>query len=201
MLKIGVTGGLGSGKTAVSQAFARLGATVIDTDEISRALTAVDGAALPMLREAFGDSIFSADGSLNRKALRTLILNDSVAKSRLESILHPMILQEVTNQLARVNDSFVMIVVPLLVETGAYDNILDRVLVVDCDEATQVQRALARGGWDKSEIRAMMAKQASRQTRLKQADDVINNEGGIEALTAQVAVLNEKYRELARQSL
>lgn len=201
MLKIGLTGGLGSGKTAVSQAFARLGVPVIDTDEISRALTAVEGAALPMLRESFGDSVFSADGSLNRYALRNLILNDSVAKSRLESILHPMILQEVTNQLARVNDSFVMIVVPLLVETGAYDNIIDRVLVVDCDEVTQVQRALARGGWEESEIRAMMARQASRQVRLKQADDVINNDDGIDALTAQVDALNEKYRELARQSL
>lgn len=201
MLKIGVTGGLGSGKTAVSQAFARLGVPVIDTDDISRALTSVEGAALPRLREAFGDSIFSADGSLNRKALRALILNDSVAKSRLETILHPMILQEVTNQLARVNDSFVMIVVPLLVETGAYDNIINRVLVVDCDEATQVHRALARGGWEESEIRAMMAAQASRQTRLKQADDVINNDGGIDALTAQVAALNEKYHALARQSL
>lgn len=201
MLKIGVTGGLGSGKTAVSQAFARLGVPVIDTDEISRALTATEGAALPMLREAFGDSIFNADGTLNRNALRALILNDRAAKSRLESILHPMILHEVTNQLARLNAPYVMIVVPLLVESGGYLDMLDRVLVVDCSEETQIQRALARGGWDESEIRAMMAKQVSRQVRLKLADDVINNDGGMDALTAQVAALNEKYRALSRQSL
>lgn len=201
MLKIGVTGGLGSGKTAVSQAFARLGVPVIDTDEISRALTATEGAALPMLREAFGDSIFNADGTLNRNALRALILNDRAAKSRLESVLHPMILHEVTNQLARLNAPYVMIVVPLLVESGGYLDMLDRVLVVDCSEETQIQRALARGGWDESEIRAMMAKQVSRQVRLKLADDVINNDGGMDALTAQVAALNEKYRVLSRQSL
>jgi dephospho-CoA kinase len=201
MLKIGVTGGLGSGKTAVSQAFARLGVPVIDTDEISRALTAADGAALPMLRKAFGDSIFNADGTLNRNALRALILNDRAAKSRLESILHPMILHEVAIQLARLNAPYVMIVVPLLVESGNYLDMLDRVLVVDCSEETQIQRALARGGWDESEIRAMMATQASRQARLKLADDVIHNDGGMDALTAQVAALNEKYHALARQSL
>ncbi len=201
MLKIGVTGGLGSGKTAVSQAFSRLDVPVIDTDEISRGLTAADGAALPMLREAFGDSIFNADGSLNRNALRALILNDRPAKSRLESILHPMILHEVTNRLARLNASYVIVVVPLLVESGSYLDMLDRVLVVDCSEETQIQRALARGGWGESEIRAMMARQVSRQVRLKLADDVINNDGGMDALAAQVAALNEKYHALARQSL
>lgn len=201
MLRIGLTGGLGAGKTAVSQAFARLGVPVIDTDEISRALTATESAALLMLREAFGDSIFNAGGSLSRKALRTLILNDRAAKSRLESILHPMILHEVTIQLARLNAPYVMIVVPLLVESGGYLDMLDRVLVVDCSEETQIQRSLARGGWDESEIRAMLARQASRQTRLKLADDIINNDGGMDALTAQVAALNEKYRALVRQSL
>ncbi len=201
MLRIGLTGGIGAGKTAVSQAFARLGVPVIDTDEISHDLTATNGAALPMLREAFGDSIFNADGSLDRRALRTLILNDPSAKSRLESILHPMILREVTHQLDQLDVACVLIVVPLLVETGVYDAILDRVLVVDCSEDTQVRRALARGGWDETEIRAMMARQASRQARLERADDVIDNDGGVDALTAQVAALNEKYHALARQAL
>lgn len=201
MLKVGVTGGLGSGKTAVSQAFARLDVPVIDTDEISRDLTAAGGAALPAIWQAFGDTIFYAEGTLDRKKLRSLILTDDAAKSRLESILHPMIRQEVLRRLARLNVPYVIVVIPLLVESGAYKEILDRVLVVDCSEENQVRRALARGGWDESEIRAMMAKQASRKTRLKQADDIINNEGGIEALTAQVAALNEKYRALARQML
>lgn len=201
MLRIGVTGGLGSGKSTVSRIFASLGAPVIDTDEISRALTAAGGAALPALRQAFGDSVFNADASLNRRALRTLILNDPSAKSRLESVLHPMILQEVIRQLGQLEAAYVLIVVPLLVETGAYDSILERVLVVDCSEDTQVRRALARGGWDETEIRAMMATQAGRQTRLERADDVIANEGGIDALTSQVAALNEKYHSLARQAL
>ena len=112
-----------------------------------------------------------------------------------------MILHEVTNRLARLNASYVIVVVPLLVESGSYLDMLDRVLVVDCSEETQIQRALARGGWGESEIRAMMARQVSRQVRLKLADDVINNDGGMDALAAQVAALNEKYHALARQSL
>lgn len=201
MLRVGVTGGLGSGKTTVTLAFARLGVPVIDTDEIARGLTAANGVALPMLREAFGNSIFNADGTLNRKRLRALILDDNAAKLRLESILHPLIRQEVVDRIARINAPYVLVVVPLLVESGVYRSILDRVLVVDCGVETQVQRALARGGWEEAEIRTMIAKQASRQARLEQADDVINNDGDEDVLTAGVASLNEKYRALSRQTL
>jgi dephospho-CoA kinase len=201
MLRIGVTGGIGSGKTTVAQAFASRGVPVIDTDQISRSLTSAHGLALPELRKAFGDSVFGANGSLDRKRLRSLILNDSKAKRQLESILHPIIQRETFRQLERLSSPYALVVIPLLVETGVYDKMLDRVLVVDCSEEIQVQRALARGGWEEAEIRATLAAQAPRQARLEKADDVINNDGNLDALSAQVALLDEKYRALTDQRL
>jgi dephospho-CoA kinase len=201
MLRIGVTGGIGSGKTTVAQAFASRGVPVIDTDQISRSLTSAHGLALPELRKAFGDSVFGANGSLDRKRLRSLILNDSKAKRQLESILHPIIQRETFQQLERLSAPYALVVIPLLVETGVYDKMLDRVLVVDCSEEIQVQRALARGGWEEAEIRATLAAQAPRQARLEKADDVINNDGNLDALSAQVALLDEKYRALTDQRL
>jgi dephospho-CoA kinase len=201
MLKVGVTGGIGSGKTTVSQAFASLGVPVIDTDEISRSLTSANGLALPELRKVFGDAAFGADGSLDRRRLRSLILNDSHAKRQLESILHPMIERETLRQLERLSSPYALVVIPLLVETGDYEQMLDRILVVDCGEETQVRRALARGGWEEAEIRAMLAMQAPRLVRLARADDVIDNDGNLYALRVQVALLDEKYRALAAQRL
>lgn len=201
MLKIGVTGGLGSGKSTVTQAFARLGVPVIDTDEISRKLTSAGGAALPRLREAFGDAVFDANGTLDRKALRALILDDDAARNRLEAILHPMIYAETVRQLEGTVAPYVLIVVPLLVETAMYQRLLDRVLVVDSSPELQVARALARGGWDEAEIRSMLTKQASRQARLAVADDVIDNSGTLADLHRQVLALHKKYRELAGEML
>lgn len=194
MLKIGVTGGLGAGKSTATHIFMRHGVPIIDTDEISHELTARDGAAIPLVREAFGESVFKADGNLDRSALRARILTDDAAKRQLEAILHPLIRQAVESRLAGINAPYVLIVVPLLVETGAYDGLLDRVLVVDCSEQTQVQRALARGGWSEAEVRAMMARQASRQARLTRADDVLDTDCRLDALTEQVAALDRKYR-------
>jgi dephospho-CoA kinase len=201
MLKIGLTGGLGSGKTTVSQAFARLGAQVIDTDEISHELTAANGKAIAAIRESFGDAVFSPDGTLARAVLRARILADDNAKRQLEAILHPLIRHEVLTRLEERKASYVLIVIPLLVETGAYDDLLNRVLVVDCSEETQVRRALARGGWSEAEIRAMVARQAGRKTRLHRADDVINSDCERAALSSQVAALDQKYRALASQML
>jgi dephospho-CoA kinase len=201
MLKIGVTGGLGSGKSTVTRAFARLAVPVIDTDEISRGLTAPAGLALPTIREAFGDGVFDADGTLHRQALRALILKDASAKERLEAIIHPLIYQETIRQLDAVHAPYVLIVVPLLIETGVYQALVDRVLVVDCSEELQVARALARGGWDEAEIRSMLARQASRQQRLARADDVIDNGGTLAELDRQVVALHAKYRELAEERL
>jgi dephospho-CoA kinase len=201
MLKIGLTGGLGSGKTAATQAFSRLGVPAVDTDEISRELTAANGPALPLIRKAFGDSVFNADGTLNRDCLRSKILEDDSARRNLESILHPMILHEVGQRISRLNETYVLVVIPLLVELGSYDEMLDRVLVVDCSEETQVKRALERGGWTESEIRTMLAKQASRQARSARADDIIHNDGSLDDLSVQVASLNEKYKRMAKQAL
>jgi dephospho-CoA kinase len=181
----------------VSEAFARLGAPVIDTDEISRELTAGHGAAIPAIRESFGGAVFKPDGSLDRAVLRARILTDAGAKRQLESILHPLIRAEVERRLAGIDAPYVLIVIPLLLETGAYDDVLDRVLVVDCSEETQVQRALARGGWSEAEIRAMMARQAGRMARLGRADDVIDSDCGLAALSSQVVALDQKYRSLS----
>ncbi len=201
MLKIGVTGGIGAGKTTVSQGFASLGAPVIDTDEISRELTEANGAAIVAIQENFGEAVFKPDGSLDRAALRVRILADDAEKRKLEAVLHPMIRAEVGRRLEALKAPYVLIVVPLLVETRAYDELLDRVLVVDCSEETQVRRALARGGWSEAEIRGMLARQASRKDRLDRADDVIDTERDLEAVNRQVEALDRKYRALSGQAL
>lgn len=201
MLKIGLTGGLGAGKSTVSRMFAELGAPVIDTDEISRELTAAGGAAMPAVCAAFGEAVLRADGGLDRAAMRARILADAAAKERLEGILHPLIRAEVERRLASADAPYVLVVVPLLVETAAYDALLDRVLVVDCSEKTQLDRALARGGWSEHEIRAMMANQAGRSARLARADDVIDSECSLAELAARVAELDRKYRALAAKPL
>lgn len=201
MLKVGVTGGIGAGKTTVSRMFAQLGVPVIDTDEISRELTAAGGAALPAIRESFGDEVFTPDGRLDRAALRGHILADDAARQCLEDILHPRIRAEAARRLAEVQSPYVLVVVPLLVETGAYDKLLDRVLVVDCSEETQLQRALARGGWSEAEVRAMLAKQAGRLDRLARADDVLDTDCNLSELGARVSAMDEKYRRLSAQML
>lgn len=201
MLKIGVTGGLGAGKTTVSRMFAGLGVPIVDTDEISRELTASGGKAIPAIRDAFGDAIFSADGGLDRAALRAQILADEAAKRRLEDILHPLIRAQVESRMAAVEAPYVLVVIPLLVETGAYDKMLDRVLVVDCSEQTQLQRSLARGGWREAEIRAMLMKQATRQDRLARADDVLDTDCDLDELSNRVSALDQKYRLLSAQTL
>jgi dephospho-CoA kinase len=201
MLKIGVTGGLGAGKTTVAKIFAQHGVPIIDTDEISHELTAQNGAAIPGIREVFGEAVFKSDGSLDRNALRARIVVDDFARQQLEAILHPLIRIGVERRLAKIKAPYVLVVVPLLVETGAYDNLLDRVLVVDCSEETQIQRALARGGWSEAEIRAMLDKQAHRKTRLARADDVIDTDCRLSEVSDRVAALHKKYLELAGQRL
>jgi len=201
MLKVGLTGGLGSGKTTVSQIFAELGIPIIDTDEISRELTASDGLAIAPIRAGFGNAVFRPDGTLDRAALRARILSDNVAKQQLEAIIHPLIRREVVRRLSALKTGYVLIVIPLLLETGAYDDLLDRVLVVDCSEETQVSRALARGGWSETEIRQMIARQASREDRLGRSDDVINTECDLEDLGELVARLDQKYQALSAQAL
>ena len=198
MFIVGLTGGIGSGKSTVADRFARLGVPVIDTDAIARELTAPAGAALAPIREAFGDAVIRADGTLDRAALRRLVFADGAARLQLEAILHPRIRQLVEGTIATLQHApYVLVVIPLLVETGGYRDLLNRVLVVDCPEAVQIERVIARSGLTHDEVVAVIAAQAGRAERLAAADDVIVNAGSAEALAAEVEALNGRYRALA----
>jgi len=193
MFKVGLTGGIGSGKSTVADLFAGHGVPVIDTDVIARALTAPGGMALDAVRAAFGDQVMQADGALDRAALRRRVFSDADARHQLEAILHPRIRLAVEQQLATLSAPYVLIVIPLLVETGAYQEVLDRVLLVDCPEDQQITRVMARSGFTLDEVKAILAAQAGRAARLAIADDVISNTASPEALRTQVAALHRRY--------
>ncbi|HYD58379.1 MAG TPA: dephospho-CoA kinase [Burkholderiales bacterium] len=191
-LVIGLTGGIGSGKSAAAAEFGRLGATVVDTDAISHELTAAGGAALPEIEKAFGSGAIGPDGALDRKRMRERVFTDGSARRLLEGILHPMIRELSQRRIAEARGPYVVHVVPLLVESGEYGRRVDRTLVVDVPEAVQVERVLSRG-LPEDQIRRIIASQAARAERLAAADDVIDNTGTLEALKAQVRALHEKY--------
>jgi len=196
MLRVGLTGGIGSGKSTVADSFASHGVPVIDTDVIARDLTAPGGAALAQIRAAFGDTVMQADGTLDRAALRRRVFADSAARRQLEAILHPRIRQAVEEALATLTAPYALIVIPLLVEGGGYRDLLDRVLVVDCPEDVQIARVMARNGFTRDEVAAILAAQAGRAERLAAADDVIVNAGSPEGLRAEVAALHRRYQAL-----
>jgi len=197
---VGLTGGIGSGKSTAAEAFARCGAAIVDADRIAHELTAPAGAALAEIRAEFGDAVFAADASLDRSALRRRVFADAGARRRLEAILHPRIRAESERRCAAATAApYVVLVVPLLVESGDYRRRVHRVAVVDCDEATQLARVVARSGLTPEQVAAIMATQAPRQLRLAAADDVIDNGNGVEQLEDQVAALDRKYREYAAQ--
>lgn len=198
---VGLTGGIGSGKTAVADRFAARAIAVVDTDAIAHELTGPAGAAMPALAAAFGPGVLRPDGSLDRAAMRQLAFADSGARGRLEALLHPLIRAESSARCRAAASPYVILAVPLLVESGTYRERCDRVLVVDCDEALQVARVMARSGLPEAEVRAIMAAQASRSQRLAAADDVIHNDEGMEALEAQVAELHRHYAEWATHKL
>ncbi len=197
MYKVGLTGGIGSGKSTVADLFAELGVPVIDTDQIARQLTVPGGAALQAIHTAFSESTFKPDGSLDRAALRRLVFAEPAARQQLEAILHPLIRDEVERVLANLDAPYVLIVIPLLVETGGYRDLLNRILVVDCPETLQISRVKARNGLAQDEVLAIMAAQATRVERLARADDVIANTASAEALRAGVAALNQRFLTLA----
>ena len=201
MFVVGLTGGIGSGKSTVADAFAALGVPVIDTDIIARELTAQDGAALDAIRAAFGESVMQADGTLDRAALRRHVFTDTAARYQLEAILHPLIRQHVEQTLAQMTARYALLVIPLLVETGAYRDVLTRTLVVDCPEETRIARVMARSGLARDEVMAILAVQATRAERLAVADDVILNTAAPEDLRATVASLHQRYLELAAASM
>lgn len=195
---VGLTGGIGSGKTTAAEMFRELGAAVVDTDAISRELTGARGAAVRAIREQFGTEYVAADGSLERDRMRRLVFGNASAREALESILHPLIRGEARARVASALAPYVILVVPLLFETGAYAGLMQRVIAVDCSEETQVERATRRSGISAEEVRAIMASQLPRAARRARADDVLDNEAGPEALRAQVAALHARYLALAR---
>jgi dephospho-CoA kinase len=191
---VGLTGGIGCGKSTVAELFAGHGAGIIDTDAISRQLAQSGGEAIEAIRQSFGDEYITADGSLDRAKMRGLVFADAGAKQRLERILHPLILEQARLQLERLQDSpYVIIVVPLLPESPAFRQLTRRILVVDCGESTQIERVARRSGMSKTEVRAIIAQQTPRDQRLRIADDVILNEAGLDSLAEQVAVLHRNY--------
>ena len=194
---VGLTGGIGSGKSAVTERFAALGASVVDTDVISHQLTASGGGAIAALREAFGNDIIAADGALDRAAMRTRVFADSQVRARLEGILHPLIQARTLRECATAQGPYVVLAVPLLVESGFHLDRVQRVCVVDCPVEVQVARVRARNGWSDEQIRAVLASQASRAERLAAADDVIDNSTTLAALDDQVSRLHAHYLALA----
>ena len=176
-LHVGLTGGIGSGKSTVARLLAQQGAAVVDTDLIARELTLPGGAAIPAIAAAFGPELIDADGALDRARMRELVFADATARLRLEAILHPMIGLETERQVRAANAPIVVFDVPLLVESGRWRARVDTVLVVDCREATQVERVVARSGWTVDAVQAVIAQQASRSRRRACADAVVFNDG------------------------
>lgn len=199
-LRVGLTGGIGSGKSTVATLFAERGAAIVDTDVISHRLTGAGGEAIPAIAASFGADSLNPDGSMNRSWMRARVFTDPTAKLVLEAILHPLIRNQAKAEAATSDAPYVMLVVPLLFETSGYRDWLDRALVVDCAEEAQLARATRRSGLDEAAVRAIMAQQMIRKQRLRHADDIIHNDGELADLTAQVAQLHQRYLTLAAGS-
>jgi dephospho-CoA kinase len=194
---VGLTGGIGSGKTTVANMLEASGAAVIDTDQIAHQLTAAGGAAIPEIHAQFGEAFLTSDGAMDRAKVREYVFAEPAAKVRLESILHPLIGIETERAAAQARGLYLVFVVPLLVESGKWKQRVSRVLVVDCPEERQVARVMSRSGLSEPQVRAIMAAQVPRQVRLAAADDVILNDGDPSALAPQVEQLHALYAKLA----
>lgn len=198
---IGLTGGIGSGKSTVADMLVEHGAALVDTDRIAHSLTEPGGDAIPAIRAAFGEGVIAADGRMDRAAMRALAFSDPAVRKRLEGILHPMIRDRTQSQIeaaARDGAPYVVVAVPLLVESGTWRGRYDRVLVVDCPPDVQIERVMKRSGLSRDQILAILAVQADRGLRLAAADDIVDNGGAPDALAAQVAALHARYAGLSR---
>ena len=196
-LVIALTGGIGSGKSTVAAILAELGASVIDTDEIAHRLTAPGEPGARAIGEQFGPDYLLPSGALDRARMRTLVFGNPASKKKLEAILHPMIRAAVAAAVENAQGPYVVIVVPLLVETGAYRDLAQRVLVVDAGEDEQTARVMQRNGFDDGAVRAIMATQVSRADRLRHADDIVLNSADLASLRAATTDLHRKYLALA----
>ncbi|MDN4060572.1 dephospho-CoA kinase [Massilia sp. YIM B02769] len=196
---VGLTGGIGCGKTTVADMFGALGASLVDTDAIAHALTAPHGAAMPAILGAFGADFASADGAMDRAKMRALVFSDPGARARLEAILHPRIREATAAAAAIATGPYTIFVVPLLIESGTWAGRVTRVLAIDCPEEMQVARVMARNGMAEEQVRAIMATQVTRAQRLAAADDVVVNDAGLAALRPQVERLHAFYLAESRR--
>jgi len=198
-LRVGLTGGIASGKSLVANMFVKLGAELVDADQIARDVVAPGEPALSAIRDAFGAEVFSSRGDLDRAALRKLVFADADKRRTLDALLHPLIRARLLARLGEVRRPYTIVAVPLLVETD-FAALVDRVAVVDCAESQQLERLMRRDGIPRTEAVAMIAAQADRATRLRAAHDVIDNSGDVEATRRQVALLHHRYLELATRA-
>ena len=197
---VGLTGGIGCGKSTVADMFADLGASVIDTDQIAHALTAPHGAAMPALLAEFGEDFATPEGALDRARMRALVFSDATARARLEAILHPRIRDATAAAAAIASGDYVVYVVPLLIESGTWRARVTRVLAIDCPEELQVARVMARSGITEAQVRAIMAAQVTREQRRAAADDIIVNDDGLDALRPQVEILHAMYLSQSKRT-
>ena len=194
---IGLTGGIGSGKTMVANMFAELGARIVDTDEVARNLTVSGGAAIESIRKEFGERFIAQDGAMNRSLMRELVFSNPDERLKLEAILHPLI-RKVSLELAgAATGIYVIFVNPLLVELPIWHGMGTRILVVDCPEELQIERVMKRNNMSREQVEAIMATQATRRQRLAVADDVIINDRSMEEIWKEVVILHGKYTKMA----
>lgn len=196
---IGLTGGIGSGKTAVSNLLGELGAGVIDTDLISHQITAPGGKAIPLITKEFGDDFIDSQGALDRVKMRTLVFADSNARQALEKITHPLIQQETAKQafeLAKSGVPYLVFVVPLLIESGSWVKLIDYLIVVDCPEETQIQRVMHRSNMTRLDVENILKAQTSRNVRLAAANTVLENQGSLDELKSEVLSLHQQLLKI-----
>ena len=197
---LGITGGIGSGKTTVANIVAELGATIIDTDLIAHQVTAPNGLAITAIVARFGEDMLDTDGALDRKKMRELVFKQPQARRELEAILHPIIRQECERQALIGGGSYPIFVVPLLYESGTWAERVSRILVVDCEEETQIQRVMARNGFSRQQVEDILLIQATRAERLSIAHDVINSDQDLAQIRREIADLHQNYLNLAQAS-
>jgi dephospho-CoA kinase len=195
-LVVGLTGGIGSGKSAVTAEFERLGVPVVDADLVAREVVLPGSDGLREVVEAFGNDVLGADAMLDRTKLRQLVFDDDAKRERLESILHPKIRDQIRDKLDAITAPYCILCVPLLVERQGYETV-DRVLVIDCNEEIQIARVMSRDNLTRPQVEAIMRSQATREQRLTVADDVVDNSRGLDELRAPIAALHAKYTDIA----
>ena len=204
MTIVALTGGIGSGKSEVSRQFAKLGVPIVDTDVIAHELTSTGSPVLAQINQLFNIDFLTEDGSLDRAKLRTYVFNNPAERQKLEALLHPLIRANALKQLAenehKLQPNYQILVIPLLFENNQYVGLVHKTLLVDCEENLQIQRAMARSQLNEAQVKAIMTAQVSRVTRLKLADEVIENNGSLDELIENVAKMHKKLTKMAEQT-